>query len=172
MEFSRLTIEHHYPECFFMYLFIFFIMMHVTVCLFVHRVFVIASCIVPSPESLVHPSSCIPCCFAPCFVLLLCFCVVHHYSFFYFHIFLFFLSSLLPSTFPFVPPVFSTVASLTASVHAPSGPVPTETQFPWKQIHQELQVTNHAPAKCHRWNDRVFFYIFTGLFIYLVDQTQ
>lgn len=139
--------------------------------MFVHRVFFMASCIVPSPEPPVRPSS-FPCYFPPCFVLLPCFVwsiIIH----FLFPLFFFFsvphpplLPSLPPSFFLLFLLFFSIVASLTASVHAPSGPVPTETQFPWKQIHQELQVTNHVPAKCHSWNDRGFFYI------YIDDQTQ
>ena len=36
--------------------------------------------------------------------------------------------------------LFLDVASLTASVHAPSGPVPAQTQFPWQQIQPQLQV--------------------------------
>lgn len=38
------------------------------------------------------------------------------------------------------------IASLTASVHTSSGPVPTQTEFPWQQIHSELQVTNRLSA--------------------------
>lgn len=52
---------------------------------------------------------------------------------FYFHFFLY-----------LSPPFFLAIASLTASVHTSSGPVPTQTQFPWQQIHPELQVTNHT----------------------------
>lgn len=48
------------------------------------------------------------------------------------------------------PPFFffscSAIASLTASVHTSSGPVPTQTKFPWQQIHSELQVTNRLSA--------------------------
>lgn len=62
---------------------------------------------------------------------------------FYFHFFPFFICS--PPCFFF----FLAIASLTASVHTSSGPVPTQTQFPWQQIHPELQVTNHTSACCH-----------------------
>lgn len=42
--------------------------------------------------------------------------------------------------------LFSDVASLTASVHAPSGPVPAQTQFPWQQILPQLQVIYPYPS--------------------------
>ena len=71
------------------------------------------------------------------------------------HFFFFFFSFLSPPSPPtlfflllpsFLSPLFlcsfllGIVASLTASVNAPSGPVPTQTQFPRQQIHKELQV--------------------------------
>lgn len=37
------------------------------------------------------------------------------------------------------------IASLTASVHAPSGSVPAQTQFPWQQILPQLQVIYPFP---------------------------
>lgn len=63
----------------------------------------------------------------------------------HFFISIFFFLYLFPALFLF----FLAIASLTASVHTSSGPVPTQTQFPWQQIHPELQVTNHTSACCH-----------------------
>lgn len=76
-------------------------------------------------------------------VFVLVCCLVCHYSFLFPFFFPFFICS--PPCFFF----FLAIASLTASVHTSSGPVPTQTQFPWQQIHPELQVTNHTSACCH-----------------------
>ena len=68
--------------------------------------------------------------------------------------------------------LFSDVASLTASVHAPSGPVPAQTQFPWQQILPQLQVIYpypsappHLPASPERLS---FVYFFKPLVFHCV----
>lgn len=97
-------------------------------------------------HSLIHPTNPLP---SPpdhyhgLFVFVLVCCLVCHYSFLFPFFFSFFIC--FPPCFLF----FLAIASLTASVHTSSGPVPTQTQFPWQQIHPELQVTNHTSACCH-----------------------